>query len=157
MAMPVTHSDKNFTLGKGVSYFGRFNTSGINVEGELDLGNSSALTWNVDIESLMHYSQRSGMKKKDKDITVQVTPKFTVTLDEPTPEILAMMGLGEVERVSQAASDNNTASFVSRKNRFFAVPGKGIGITVVQYKTGTAAFLSAPEGDDDGQSESDEG
>jgi len=138
MTAPVTHSADNYSLGKGIGYFDKMENG--NYTGEMDLGNCSALTWNVDVEKLAHFSSRSGMRKKDKEITVQVTPRFTATADELTPDLMSMMGMGEITRMVQAAGESSV-TVTTKKNRYFKVgTQRNIGITVLQYKNGDSAW-----------------
>lgn len=137
----TTPSTKNYTIGKGVPYFNKKDPATGLHTGEVDLGNAPALAFNLALEELAHYSSRSKMRAKDVKEVSEVTPKFTFTLDEVVANNLAMTFMADVESVVQAESTINTKSFASvLGDRYYDLEKRGVGITVLGYKNGTAAF-----------------
>ena len=110
--MASTPNTDNYTLGKGVVYFDRKNSSGV-YEGERDLGNAPAFTFNIAIEKLEHFSSRGGIQAKDKEIISQMTPSVSFTLDEINKENLALLTLADIEEVTQLAGHEAAATFTA--------------------------------------------
>jgi len=97
--MATSPNTDNYTLGKGVVFFDQLIAGAY--QGERDLGNAPAFTFNIALEKLEHYSSRGGLKAKDKEIISQITPGLAFTLDEINKENLALLTLGDVSTVSQ--------------------------------------------------------
>jgi hypothetical protein len=98
--MATSPNTDNYTLGKGVVFFDQL-VAGV-YQGERDLGNAPAFTFNIALETLEHYSSRGGLKAKDKEIISQITPGLAFTLDEINKENLALLTLGDTTTVTQA-------------------------------------------------------
>jgi len=99
--MATSPNTDNYTLGKGVVFFDQL-VSGA-YQGERDLGNAPAFTFNIALEKLEHYSSRGGLKAKDKEIISQITPGLAFTLDEVNKENLGLLTLGDITTVTQTA------------------------------------------------------
>lgn len=95
-------SPDNYTLGKGIVSFNK-KVNDVFM-GELDLGNCPEFSFNVSIEKLEHYSSRGGLRAKDKEVISQVSPGVSFTLDEISPENLALLTLADIEEVTQASA-----------------------------------------------------
>lgn len=95
-------SPDNYTLGKGIVYFNRKKNSVY--MGELDLGNCPEFSFNIALEKLEHFSSRGGLRAKDKEVISQISPGVTFSLDELSPENVALLSLGEVVEVTQAVA-----------------------------------------------------
>jgi hypothetical protein len=95
-------SPDNYTLGKGIVSFNKKVNDVFT--GELDLGNCPEFAFNVSIEKLEHYSSRGGLRAKDKEVISQVSPGVSFTLDEISPENLALLTLADIEEVTQDAA-----------------------------------------------------
>lgn len=95
-------SPDNYTLGKGIVYFNRKKNNVFT--GEIDLGNCPEFSFNISLEKLEHFSSRGGLRAKDKEVISQISPGVTFTLDEISPENVALLSLGEIEEVTQAAA-----------------------------------------------------
>ena len=117
----MTASTNNYLLGKGILYFDRFDDAGLPT-GEVDLGNCPAFSLQPTVETLDHFSSRSGLKVKDKSVTVQagLTAKFT--LEEFSLANLAMALLGTVTNDVIAIL---TESEIRGKLRFAGDPAAG--------------------------------
>lgn len=95
-------SPDNYTLGKGIVYFNRKKNSVF--MGELDLGNCPEFSFNISLEKLEHFSSRGGLRAKDKEVISQISPGVTFSLDELSPENVALLSLGEVVEITQTAA-----------------------------------------------------
>lgn len=132
-------SPNNYTLGAGVLYFNKLNPATGLYEGERHLGNAPAVTSNVALEKLDHYSSTGGLKAKDKTVISQITPMLNFTLDEMSPENLALLYMADTAVISQAAEDDLSASLSSvNTGRYYELGDyKKIGITTLAYDGGT--------------------
>ena len=97
--MALSPNTENYTLGKGVVFFDQLISS--EYQGERDLGNAPAFTFNIALEKLEHFSSRGGLKAKDKEVISQITPGLAFTLDEINKENLALLTLGDISTVTQ--------------------------------------------------------
>ncbi len=140
--MALAPNTDNYTLGKGVVYFDRINSSGIYL-GERDLGNAPNFTFNVSLEKLEHFSSRGGVNSKDKEIISQLTPGISFTLDELSKENVNMLVLGSLTEVCQIAGTVTTPEIVKAYKGMRSVLSKrSIGaIWNLPYKTGTSDFV----------------
>lgn len=102
---------ENYTLGKGILYFDRFQNGAYS--GYRDLGNAPSFSFNVNIEKLEHFSSRGGLRVKDKEIISQLTPSCSFTLDEITAENFEILGLATIEDQSQAAATGQSETFAA--------------------------------------------
>ena len=93
--MPTAPSTGNYYLGKGILKFDRLDSDGLPT-GLQDLGNAPNFTIQPIIETLPHYSSRTGIKEKDLEVVTLVGATVKFTLDEYAAYNLAMAMLGEV-------------------------------------------------------------
>lgn len=133
-------STKNYTLGKGICYFNKKNPETGLYDGERDLGNAPALTSNVDLTKLEHFSSRGGLKAKDMSIITEIKPMLKFTLDELSSENIAMMYLAEQESVVQTEQDFSTALLAVKGNRQYALQARKVGVLAVSYINATGVF-----------------
>lgn len=86
-------STGNYSLGKGIVYFDRFDANGTST-GELDLGNAPVFSCTPATEVLAHYESRSGIKDKDKEVETSIGYTFKIVIDEYAKEniLLALRG-----------------------------------------------------------------
>ena len=120
--MSTAPNTDNYTLGKGVVFFDQLIAG--TYQGERDLGNAPAFTFNIALETLEHYSSRGGLKAKDKEIISQITPGLAFTLDEVNKENLALLTLGDTTTETQVAG-SATAEVVTAP----AVLGNRVDLT----------------------------
>lgn len=134
-------SPLNYTLGRGVLYFDKYNAATGKWEGERHLGNAPEVTSSVSLEKLDHYSSMSGLKAKDHSIILEIAPTFGFTLDEMSPENTALQYMADMESVTQAADDDKVVSLESvMANRYYDLDARNVGITVLSYDGGSAIF-----------------
>lgn len=127
---------ENYTLGKGVVFFSRQLSPGV-YDAERDLGNAPSLALGVDIESLEHFSSRSGIRTKDKEVNVQVSPTVSLTLDEVNADNLALIFLGTTTDTQQLAGpiSGNFTILVDpgQGERFYEIPERSVGVQAISY------------------------
>lgn len=132
----------NYTLGKGVLYFDQFDDNG-NLTGERDLGNAPELQFNMSVDMLDHFSSRSGISSKDKQVTKMITPTFTFSLDEFSDENLSMLFYGDMADSVQAAASNLSAVLPTavKPAHYYDLGKRKIGgyKVVVAYEAGKTA------------------
>ena len=139
--MATAPNTDNYTLGKGVVFFDQL-VSGA-YQGERDLGNAPAFTFNIALEKLEHYSSRGGLKAKDKEIISQITPGLAFTLDEINKENLSLLTLGDISTVSQTgggASAEVVNAPAVLDNRV-ELTYRGIQTWELPYDAGSALFV----------------
>lgn len=139
--MPLAHDVENYMLGRGILYFNRTNpTTGLE-EGELDLGNCSNFGLILNTSVLEHYSSRSGLRTKDKEVVVQTSANGTFTLDEYSRENLVLAFFGTDGVVSQGAGSVSNASYTARSGRWIKLTHRNVSNVVVATYTVTTDYL----------------
>jgi hypothetical protein len=91
--MATAPSIANYSLGKGILQFDRFDSDGLPT-GLADLGNAPAFSIQPTVETLEHFSSREGIKKKDKTVIVSAGLSVKFTLDEMSAKNLALAMMG---------------------------------------------------------------
>jgi len=125
--MPNTPSPQNYTLGKGILYFDKYNSTTETYEGYRDLGNSPEVSMSVSPEKLEHFSSRGGLKVKDKTVVSEMSMGISFSLDEPNTENLALMFMAEQETITQAEATAATVEIVNpTKGRYYNLDHKAI-------------------------------
>lgn len=80
--------------------------------GMYSLGNIVDASFANEIENLQHYTAKTGKRVLDREVTQTITPKFTVTLDEPNARNLALMfrsaAIVDVPAAAAVAATNET-------------------------------------------------
>ena len=81
--MPVSSnpSTKLYTLGKGVITIAEYDDNGV-LGTYVDVGNAPEFSLELSEEKIEHYSSRSGAKRKDAEVTIQVGYMINFVLDE---------------------------------------------------------------------------
>jgi hypothetical protein len=90
--MPASPNVANYRIGKGIISF--------KPDGQTtfrDVGNVPKFVYTPKIDKKEHFSSREGIKKKDFDAIVQVGATVKFTMEEVTPENLALFALSDVE------------------------------------------------------------
>lgn len=91
--MTTAPSTANYTVGKGIVKFDRFDANGLPT-GLRNLGNAPEFNLNVEIETLEHYSSQEGTKTLDLEPTLIRRLKGSFTLDEYDKENLRAYLMG---------------------------------------------------------------
>src|SRR4249919_1581694 len=90
--MPTSPNVNNYHIGKGIVSFKEAGGASY-----VDLGNAPAFVYTPTVEKLEHFSSREGVKTKDFTAITQVGATVKLTLDEITPENLAIFMLGNLD------------------------------------------------------------
>jgi len=83
--MPTSPNTDNYFIGKGVCYFTP--TGGV----ERDLGNAPEVEITPTVEKLDHFSSRTGVRTKDRSVTIEKGTTLRIVLEEVTAENIAML------------------------------------------------------------------
>jgi hypothetical protein len=143
--MATSPSTDNYTLGKGIVYFNKKDSTTGLYTGERDLGNAPAFTFNIAIEKLEHYSSRGGLRAKDKEIISQITPGVSFTLDEINAENLALLTLADVTTVTQVgATKTDEVHKAYLGKRIVLAERKISAVTVGDSATPTKTYVKGP-------------
>jgi len=139
--MAIAPNTDNYTLGKGVVFFDQL-IAGV-YQGERDLGNAPAFTFNIALEKLEHFSSRGGLKAKDKEIISQITPGLAFTLDEVNKENMALLVLGDTTTETQTGATITDEQIVAHLGRRMITSERAISlVTVGDDATPTIAYVA---------------
>jgi hypothetical protein len=89
--MPTSPSVQNDHIGKGIVSFKETGAATF-----VDLGNAPSFVYTPNVDKKEHFSSREGIKTKDFTAITAISATIKVTLDEITPENLAMFALGDL-------------------------------------------------------------
>lgn len=81
MPIATNPSTSLYSLGKGVVTIAEYDDNGV-LGTYIDVGNAPEFNLELSEEKLEHYSSRSGAKKKDEEVTIQVGYMINFVLDE---------------------------------------------------------------------------
>ncbi len=140
--MAQSPSTDNYQLGKGVVFFDRKDLDTGLYTGERDLGNAPAFSFNIALEKLEHFSSRGGLKAKDKNIVSQITPGVAFTLDEVTPENLALLTLADIVEVIQTSGSVVDEPHVAHTGKRVALLNRNPSSVVVKKAGGTPTYVN---------------
>jgi hypothetical protein len=117
--MSIAPSADNYTLGRGRLLFNRKDSEGAFL-GMRDLGNCPNFSMAVSVDKLEHYSNRSGLKVKDKSVITGMNVSSKFTLDEINAENIAMSLMASIETIIQTAEAGVTKTITaSKKGQYF--------------------------------------
>lgn len=137
--MATAPNTDNYTLGKGVVFFNQLVDS--TYQGERDLGNAPAFTFNIALEKLEHFSSRGGLKAKDKEIISQITPGLTFTLDEVNKENIALLTLGDTTVETQVLGNVAAEVVIANLDKRSDLDFRGISSWTLPYDGGSVIFV----------------
>lgn len=155
---------QNYVVGRGRLYFNRFPDSETYVgDGERYLGNTPALSMAANATTLDHYSSESGLKEKDKSVTLQRDLTGSFTCDNINPDNVALWfaGTNTAETQASSAGARFLESFEVQKGLWYQIgvtDGVPIGLSnltiiravegVATAATGTLTFSGTGTADD---------
>ena len=151
--MATAPNSDNYTLGRGRLLFNR-KVNG-DFTGLRDLGNATNFTLSMSTEKLDHYSNRAGIRVKDKSVLTSMAITGAFTLDEIMADNLAMTFLASITDVTQTAEvDQTTKIAKSKKGHYFQLDDKFIDedsvvvadATPKTYTVGTDYTIHGPSG-----------
>lgn len=115
--MPILHETNEYQIPRGRVLFDPFDANTGLLTGEAEFGNCPGFTIAIATERADHFSSETGLKQKDKSVTVQVTRTAKVTCDNVSVENLARFLSGSVESVTQASGDVTDEAITVLKGR----------------------------------------
>lgn len=152
--MATAPNSDNYTLGRGRLLFNRKVNGAFT--GLRDLGNATGFSLSSATEKLDHYSNRQGIKVKDKSVLTSMAITGTFTLDEIMADNLAMTFLASITDVVQAASTGKTTSIASsKKGQYFQLGDQFVKESTIAvasvtpektYVVGTDYTIHGPSG-----------
>jgi len=131
----------NLVLGRGIVYLDEYDVNG-NLTGERDIGNCPELVFSNNITKLEHFSSRSGLKAKDKEVVTQLTPTLKFTLDELTIENYNMMALGTSSSTTQSAATGEVETIYAKLGLRVNLAKRSISNVVIKDSTDTITYVS---------------
>ncbi len=139
--MAVSPNTDNYTLGKGVVYFDRYDFDISEYTGERDMGNAPEFSFNIALEKLEHFSSRGGLKAKDKEIISQITPGVTFVLDEINKDNLGLLSLAEIVEVAQAGGSITDETHTAHAGKRIVLSERGISAVSITGTGGTPTYV----------------
>lgn len=110
--MAENASGANLLLGKGKVYFDRMTSLGVRT-GERFVGNCTKLEVNTTDELKEKYSSAQASTPLLKSVNVRRTAEFALTLDEFTPDNVALALMGTKSALSQGSGGPITAEVIA--------------------------------------------
>jgi hypothetical protein len=126
----------NYVIGRGRLYFDRFDASGAST-GFRYLGNTPAISITKDSQTLDHYDSDSGLKVKDKSVTLQEDVRMSFETDNISPENLALWFAGT------AGAGGTTAAATDAT---FAANDVALGVSYYVGRENISGVAIAPAG-----------
>lgn len=114
--MPLNYG--NQTIGRGKLYFSTF-VSGHTAKDWRFLGNATSFAISIQSEKLDHFSSTSGVRVKDKSVTLQTNRTGTLVLDDINTENLALFFFGSQSDLTQTSQTNQTETFAAVKKGYY--------------------------------------
>lgn len=135
----MAHDVNHYTINKGKLLFQPDDAAELGYE---DLGNCSKLEVAEEIESLEHFSSRSGLKNRDQLVVTSLKATGSFTLDEITVRNLQKFFMGGASSVDQqSALATQTKVFLAadkiKQDRWFKIGARKLTVTQVDDNGGT--------------------
>lgn len=133
----------DYTIGRGCVLFRKTGQTGL-----CELGNSPDFKLNIESEKLPHFSSKSGLKTKDREVVLQQIFNAAFTLDEPVAKNLALFFM------ANDPTENTVGSGSVVDEAATSVEGKWIrlgnhnltkGTVVVTGTAGTPVFVEGTD------------
>jgi hypothetical protein len=109
----------NLVLGRGKVYFDRFLPNTNTKTGERYLGSTAAFGVTAETQELDHFSSEEGLRNKDESVTLQIDYSGSLTIENMSPENIALFFLGDSESATIAAAPGETETLTVLHNRFY--------------------------------------
>ena len=115
--MAIQNVTNEYAIPRGRTYLDKL-VSGVG-EGEVAVGNVPGFSITIDSTKADHYSSETGLRQKDKTITIEINRTAQFTIDNMTLENLAYFLSGEVETITQAAGAATTETITVKQGRTY--------------------------------------
>ena len=109
----------NLVLGRGEVYFDRYDPVTGLVAGERYLGATPNLTVSAETQELEHFSAERGLRVKDESVTLSIDITGTVTIEDMSPENLALFFFGTSETATIASATGVTEDIVAKTGHYY--------------------------------------
>lgn len=118
----------NYFIGKGIVTFKKEGASVAR-----DLGNCPEVEFTPSADTLDHFSSRSGVKKKDLTVVLELGGELRIVMEELTADNLALLLLGDVDVTDPDAPVVNflTQSAIIGEVRFYGTNDVGARVNMV--------------------------
>ena len=149
--MAIQNVTNEYAIPRGRTYLDKL-VSGVG-EGEVAVGNVPGFAISIESTKADHYSSESGLRQKDKTITIEVNRTAQITIDNFTLENLAYFLSGEVETITQAAGAATTETITVKQGRTYqlgktaSLPAgsRDISAVTVEPAGGGTAFVEGTD------------
>lgn len=102
---------RNYTLGRGKVYFGRFEAGSLQTNEFRYVGNTPELNLTIESEELDHFSSDEGIREKDDSIALEVNRSGSMVCDDIQAENLALFFFGSAASLTIAGATDETEDF----------------------------------------------
>lgn len=139
----MKYAENQYQIPRGRVFFDEY-VGGV-PSGEQPFGNCPGITLTIDTSKAEHFSSETGLRQKDKAITVEVNRTGKVSCDNVSMTNLARFFSGTEETVTQAAGSVTDAVMTVKPGRFYqlgadsANPAGVRNITALSVKAGTGS------------------
>jgi hypothetical protein len=129
----------NLKIGKGICSFKREGSAEY-----VDLGNVTDVVLTADVETLDHFTSRSGVRSKDLVVTLSNGGQVQFTMEEFTPHNIGLKLVGDVDELAVGGPEIDIWSLASIVGAFRFVGTNDVGpkLTVDLFKVSIT-----PDGD----------
>lgn len=142
--MAIQHETNEYQIPRGRVLLDPENPSTGLLTGEAEFGNCPGFTISIESEKAEHYSSETGLKQKDKTVTVQVNRTAKITCDNVSVDNLARFLSGTVESVVQEVGSVTDETITVLKGRQYQLgktptnPAGARNVTAVVVTDSTA-------------------
>lgn len=134
----------NQTIGRGKVFLSTFNTGTHTPSGFRYVGNSPTFSVSIQSDKLEHFSSDSGVRVKDKSVTLQTNRTGSLVLDDINAENLALFFFGTQATLAQTSATAQTEAFANVKlGHYYQLGITGGNPTGVRSVTNVVVTVSA--------------
>jgi hypothetical protein len=109
----MASSPDNYALGRGILSFKETGQTNFR-----DMGNCTSLEFSSEIETLEHFSSRTGVRVKDAEVVLQTSGSLVATVDEITMENLRLAFLGSALADQVSADPGYDPNATDQRKKF---------------------------------------
>lgn len=141
----------NQTIGRGKVYLSRFKTGTHTPSGFYYTGNSPSFSVSIQSDKLEHFSSDSGVRVKDKSVTLQTNRTGTLVLDDINAENLALFFFGSTSTLAQTSATAQTETITPvKKGHYYqlGLAGSPTGVRSISNVSVTVSSVAKTLGTD---------
>ena len=150
----------NQTIGRGKVYVATFKSGTHTPDLWRYVGNSPSFSVNIQSDKLEHFSSDSGVRVKDKSVTLQTNRTGSLVLDDINAENLALFFFGSTSTLAQTSATAQTETVTGTKKGYYhqlgisggnptgvrSISNVGITVSSVAKTAGTDFVVDAVRG-----------